>query len=394
VLGAASALAVAVEDSSARPATERGTASPQARRSALPRSLPLSRGSVRYVARNGSDGAPGTLRSPWRTVQKALDTLAPGQTAFVRAGTYRENLSLSRAGSRTKTITIRSYPRERVVLRPDTDDPSYPLLIRAGAAYARVQGFVVEGASTPNTVNVYLTGRSHDIELSRCEIRGAEHGSGIFVDSTTSGIHVLANVVHDNNERGRQHHGIYYEASNGLVANNVVFGHAHGFGIQLRTDARTGPQNVVVTNNTVTGNSLGGIVVEHTAARITIVNNVAAFNGGTGIRGYFSDGDHPDDPAGTGNVVHDNLVFGNGGYGNLLSDVITSGPSAGAAILRFGRNFVADPRFAGAARRNFRLRRGSPALGRALPRYAPLRDRAGQPRRHRSSLDLGAYERP
>jgi parallel beta-helix repeat protein len=356
--------------------------------------LPLSRGLVRYVAPNGSDRAPGTLRSPWRTVQKALDTLAPGQTALVRAGTYRQNLSLSRAGSRTETITIRSYPRERVVLRPDTDEPSYPVLIRAGAAYARVQGFVIEGASTPNTVNVYLTGRSHDIELSRCEIRGAEHGSGVFVDPTTYRIHVLANLVHDNNEQGRQHQGIYYEASNGLVANNVVYGHAHGFGIQLRTDARTGPESVIVTNNTVTGNSLGGIVVEHTASRITIVNNIAAFNGGTGIRGYFGEEDHPDDPAGTGNVVHDNLVFGNGGYGNLLSDVITSGPSVGAAILRFGRNVVADPRFAGAARRNFRLRPGSPALGRALPRYAPPRDRVGQLRTRRSSLDLGAYERP
>ena len=34
-----------------------------------------------------------------------------------------------------KTLTIRSYPGERVVLRPDADDPSYPLLIRTGAAY-------------------------------------------------------------------------------------------------------------------------------------------------------------------------------------------------------------------------------------------------------------------
>jgi parallel beta-helix repeat protein len=389
MLGAASALAAAADGSSARPA-----ASPQARPSALPRSLPPSRGAARYVSPSGSDRAPGTLRSPWRTVQKALDSLASGQTAFVRAGTYRENLSLSRAGSRTRTITIRNYPRERVVLRPDADDPSYPLLIRAGAAYARVQGFVIEGASAPGTVNVYLTGRAHDIELSRCEIRGAEQGSGIFVDSTTHGIHVLANLVHDNNEQGRQHQGIYYEASNGLVANNVVYGHTHGFGIQLRTDARTGPDKVIVTNNTVTGNSLGGIVVEHTASRITIVNNIAAFNGGTGIRGYFSAEDHPDDPAGSGNVVHDNLVFGNRGYGGLVSDVITSGPSVGAAILRFGRNFVADPRFVGAARRNYRLRQESPALGRALPRYAPLRDRVGQLRRHRSSLDLGAYERP
>ena len=383
----------AAGNSSAWPAAQREMSSSQARRSALPRPLPASRGSVRFVAPNGSDSASGTLRRPWRTVQRALDALEPGQTAFVRAGTYRENLSLARAGTPTRTITIRSYPRERVVLRPASVEPSYPLVIKTGAAYARVQGFVIEGASIPNRVNVYVTGRAHDIELSRCEIRGAKHGSGIYVDHTTYRVQVLANAVHDNNEPGRQHQGIYYQASNGLVANNVVYGHTQGFGIQLRTDARAGPDNVIVTNNTVVGNSLGGIVVEHTASRITLVNNIAAFNGGTGLRGYFSEGDHPDDPAGLGNVVHGNLVFGNGGYGNMRSDAITSGPSAGSRILRFGRNFVADPRFV-ALRRNLRLRRGSPALGRAVPRYVPLGDRAGQLRRNRSSLDLGAYERP
>jgi hypothetical protein len=360
----------------------------------LPRPLPRSTGTVRFVAPSGSDSAPGTLRRPWRTVQRALDALEPGETALVRAGVYRENLSLTRAGTRKKTITIRSYPGERVLLRPDEDDPSYPLKIKSGAAYARIQGFVVEGASAPNTVNVYVTGSAHDIELSRCEIRGAEHGSGMFVDDTSQRIQVLANIVHDNNEAGHQHHGIYYEASNGLIANNVVYGHTYGFGLQIRSDARAGPAGVIVTNNTVTGNQLGGIVVEHTAAGVTLVNNIAAFNKGAGIRGYFSEEDHPDDPAGEGNTAHHNLVFGNGGYGNLRSDPITSGPSAGERILRFGRNFVGDPRFVRAASRNFQLRRGSAALGRALAQYAPLRDRAGQSRRDRSSLDLGAYERP
>jgi parallel beta-helix repeat protein len=327
-------------------------------------------------------------------VQRALDSLEPGQIAFVRAGVYHENLSLTRAGTRTKTLTIRNYPRERVVLRPGEDDPSYPLKIKTGAAYAHIQGFIVEGASVSNTVNVYVTGKAHDIELSRCEIRGAEHGSGIFVDNTSSRIQLLANVVHENNEPGHQHQGIYYEASNGLIANNVVYGQSNGFGIQLRTDARTGPAGVIVTNNTVTGNRLGGIVVEHTAAGIILVNNISAFNRGAGIRGYFSDEDHPDDPAGAGNVAHNNLVFGNGGYGNLYSDEIESGPSAGERILRFGRNFVADPRFADASRGNFRLSRRSAALAHALPRYTPPRDQTGRPRRNRSSLDLGAYERP
>jgi Right handed beta helix region len=327
-------------------------------------------------------------------VQRALDSLEPGETVYVRAGVYQENLALTRAGTRTQTITVRSYPGERVVLRPAANDPSYPLRIKTGAAYVRVQGFVIEGASMPGTVNVYILGRAHHIELSRCEIRGAEQGSGIFVDNTVSRIDVIANLIHDNNEPGRQHHGIYYEGSNGVITNNVVYGHTQGFGIQLRTNARVGPSGVIVTNNTVTRNRMGGIVVEHTASSISLVNNISAFNQGAGIRGYFSEGDHPDDEVGIDNVVHDNLVYHNGGYGNLYSDPVESGPSSGARILRFGRNIVADPRFVAAERADFRLRRDSPALGRAVRRYAPPFDRRGKPRRKLSPIDLGAFERP
>ena len=138
---------------------------------------------------------------------------------------------------------------------------------------------------------------------------------------------------------------------------------------------------------------MGGIVVEHTASGITLVNNISAFNQGAGIRGYFSEEDHQDDEVGIRNVVHGNLVYANGGYGNLHTDPVVSGPSAGARILHFGRNIVADPRFLAAPRWDFRLRRDSPALGRAVPRYAPPFDRRGQPRRKRSSIDLGAFER-
>jgi parallel beta-helix repeat protein len=365
-------------------------AAPSSRASdALSRSPLLSQVAVKYVSPSGSDSASGTFARPWRTIQSGIDRLRPGGTLVVRAGVYAENVSITRSGTGGRPITVRSFPRERVVLRPDATSPSYPLKIK-NAAYVRVQGLVIEGASTSNTVNLYVLGSTHDVEVSYCEIRGAKFGSGVFVDNGTRGVRLLANLVHDNDEPGEQHHGIYFEGARGLIANNVVYGHDHGFGIQIRTDMASGPTNVLVANNTVSGNALGGIVVEHTASRVTIVNNIAAGNGGTGIRGYFSEEDHAGDPAGRDNVAHDNLVFGNGGYGNLHSDTTRSG----GGILSFGAaNRVANPRFVNPAARNYRLRPGSPGLGRSLPRYTPARDRDGRRRIRRASLDLGAYER-
>ena len=343
------------------------------------------------MAPTGSDAGPGTQERPWRTIQRGLDAVRPGDTVVVRAGTYRENLAFTRSGRQGAPVTLRSYSGERVVLRPAASGPSYPLRIKN--AYSKVQGFVIEGASASNTVNVYVTERAHHATLAYCEVRDAERGSGIFVDHAAYRINIVGNTVYGNNEPGEQHQAIYYEASHGVVANNVVYGQTNGFGIQIRTDVSSGPTDVLVANNTVTGNSLGGIVVEHTASRLTIVNNISAFNGGTGIRGYFSDGDHPDDPAGSGNVVHHNLVFANRGYGNLYSDAIRSGPSAGRRILGFGPNLSGNPRFVSLASADFHLRTRSPALGRSLRKYTPRRDRDGKLRHRRASLDLGAFER-
>src|SRR5215212_3506995 len=53
----------------------------------LTRPLGPSEGRTLYVSRAGSDSNPGTLERPWRTIQKAVTRLKPGQTALVRAGT-------------------------------------------------------------------------------------------------------------------------------------------------------------------------------------------------------------------------------------------------------------------------------------------------------------------
>src|SRR5204863_2597708 len=50
--------------------------------SSLPARLPVSSGAVYHVAKTGSDTAPGTETAPWRTVQKALNTLRAGDTVM------------------------------------------------------------------------------------------------------------------------------------------------------------------------------------------------------------------------------------------------------------------------------------------------------------------------
>jgi hypothetical protein len=60
-----------------------------------------------FVATTGSDAANGTSSgTAWRTIQKAADTVNPGDLVNVAAGTYQERVVFGRAGSAGSLITF------------------------------------------------------------------------------------------------------------------------------------------------------------------------------------------------------------------------------------------------------------------------------------------------
>jgi parallel beta-helix repeat protein len=67
-----------------------------------------------YVATNGSDTASGiSTGEPFRTIQRALNVVQPGDTVHVRNGVYREQLLMRRSGTEDQPITIQGYQSER-----------------------------------------------------------------------------------------------------------------------------------------------------------------------------------------------------------------------------------------------------------------------------------------
>ena len=69
-----------------------------------------------FVSPDGTDGGPGTRQQPFRTIQRAIDALQPGDTCFVCEGTYREQITFSRGGLPGRPIRLRAYPGHRVIL--------------------------------------------------------------------------------------------------------------------------------------------------------------------------------------------------------------------------------------------------------------------------------------
>jgi hypothetical protein len=64
----------------------------------------------------GADENDGSLTGPWRTLQHALRKLKPGDTLYLRGGTYYEHVALTESGTPEAPITIRSFPGETAIL--------------------------------------------------------------------------------------------------------------------------------------------------------------------------------------------------------------------------------------------------------------------------------------
>lgn len=384
------------------------TATPSATATPTATVTPEPPADVFYVSPTGSDSSPGTEAAPWRTLPFAFSQLDPGETLRVRGGVepsdstaartrpadYVGDLVYTRVGTADRPITIENYPGETPILEPATREP---LRVKGDAAYTTFRGLAIQRAFPASKYqNVYVLERANHVRFERGLIRWARHGSGIFVDNTTSAIDLVGNRVYENNEAGVQHQGIYHEGSGSVIARNVVYGHTNGFGIQVKT----GADNIQVSQNTVADNSLSGILVMDTADHVHVVNNISAFNGGYGVRSLNDSSAAPADSdtpsytdcanisGGCQNVVEGNLLFGNGS-----SPACASSQSNPPRISCGVQLASADPLFVDRTARDYRVRAGSLAIDAAMDPWTYLPDAAGALSELGTQADVGAYER-
>jgi hypothetical protein len=69
-----------------------------------------------FVSPNGNDRDPGTLEKPFATLRKAASLLKPGDTCYLREGTYRETLRPATSGHKGAMIRFSNYRNEKAVI--------------------------------------------------------------------------------------------------------------------------------------------------------------------------------------------------------------------------------------------------------------------------------------
>jgi parallel beta-helix repeat protein len=300
----------------------------------------------RLASTSGDDRAPGTASRPFRSAERLVESLRPGQTGCLQGGTFEEDLAIERGGAPGKPITLRSAPGRRATLvgvldvKDSADDVVLAglRLIGRGRASPQVNGdrvtFRGNEITNRNTGICLLLGagfesrygrarnvvidRNHIHHCGRLPARGHDHG--IYVEGT-DGVRITNNVINDNADYGIH---LYPDAQGTYVARNVI--DQNGGGVVFAGEDADGEyeREYASSNNVVRNNVISNSREKH---------NVESSWGG---------------PVGVSNLATRNCLW-NGARGNMSDRV----------GFRSVANVVARPLFRNRAGGDFRLRRGS-----------------------------------
>ena len=313
---------------------------------------------------------------PFRTLGQGIAIAEPGDAVYAEAGTYVESLVIRKSGRESRPIILSCDPDAlgKVKITPSREyvqkNPSGAVIKLHGARHVWINGLVIEGPrgrpEAPKAETYGANGITWAAKAGtgcratnnvvygnvHCGLKEMGHGG--------TGILMEANVIFENGVRSTDH-GIYCPADGLVIRGNIIF-HNAGYGIH----SYSSPKQQLIVQNICIENKVCGIILA--GSHNQVFHNVCVGNG-IGLF-YFRGGS-------TDNVVQNNIFafnrtdcgYDNGGgrYGDPARNVDDYNcyfPGKPNPLIHPGRHEVlADPMFVDAARGDFRLKVGSPCIG-------------------------------
>jgi hypothetical protein len=227
----------------------------------------------RYVAPNGTNKNAGTMRLPW-DLQTAMETAQPGETVWLRGGTYSGTFVCWVSGKQGQPIIFRQYPGEKVSI--DGGQNKGPALNVLGA-------------------NVWFWG--FEIYYSDHRRTSTQRGSfpsdiyrGNNTETAAPGVKFINMVLHD----GWGSIGAWAKAADAEIYGNIIYfdgwdsvDRGHGHGIYVQND---GTQVRHIEENIMLSAFSHGLHAYSTSTdavqNLLIQGNVAVDNGQLSRSGY------------------------------------------------------------------------------------------------------------
>ena len=362
-------------------------------------------GNTYYISTAGSDSNSGTINSPFRTLPKGLSILRPGDTLYIRTGTYTGvNNDLTEIPSGTSwssPVTIAGYPGEiaRLTVAPNTEavlNLTANRNFNGSLQYVRFENLTLDhksGGIPGSAIGSY--GPSHHLRFINLDVNstgyscvlvtdaanhweftgGTYHNCGSYGFYVTGDENIFESLtIRDTGENGTgNRYAIHnfntnYPYPDRNVYRNLMVYNTGGILI-YRGDGN------IAYNNIVRDTLDHGFTVGGGATNTKIYNNTIYNSSKFGIDTVNS----------TGTVIRNNIIFqnqmaaiNNEGVGVIMSNNLTS-----------------DPLFINPSSSDFRLQSGSPAIDRGfnVSSEGVTFDYTGiSVRPQGSAYDIGAYE--
>ena len=272
-----------------------------------PPTLPPTSGNSFYVTTNGSSSGDGSASRPWSLAHALAhpSALRPGDTIWVRGGTYNAGFTAKLKGTSSAPITVRAYPNERAIL----NYAGGPVLDVYDCAYVNFWGLEITASySTRSTsrsestygIRTYQGAPSHHIKFINMIVHDVQaQGIGWWPAMTDSEIY---GSLFYYNGTTQLDHGVYLSNNDGgkYMVNNMIFDNA-GHGVHGYVEGSGGKylNNIYLEGNTSFNNGsigyttnksqyglykrnflVGGTVRTNNA---TITNNYSYYPGSSGI---------------------------------------------------------------------------------------------------------------
>jgi len=215
-----------------------------------------------YVAPNGSPSGNGSMSAPWdlRTALNQPSAVKPGDTIWLRGGTYTGLYTSYLAGATGAPVILRQYAGEHAVIDGGCDGSGDVLNVQGHDAW--YWGFEIMssctatrlGGATTRPLAVELFG--HDIKMINLmvhDINGYSPWSSLNnIDTEVYG-NIIFNDGYDGGSGDRGHgHGLYIQNQYGQkhITDNIIFNN-FGHGIQIYgTSGSAYADNVILEGNT------------------------------------------------------------------------------------------------------------------------------------------------
>lgn len=374
-------------------------------------SAAVSNAATYHVATTGGDSGPGSSSSPWRTLQKAANTVKAGDLVLVANGTYA-GFQVTADGTSSAPIVFRANGDNVVINARNASTPDNVNI--EGGNYVAVEGFIVNDAPRAGIRAVTATGvviRNNVISRSGLD--------GILTGYTPQ-IQIVDNIA----SGSVQEHGIYVSNSSAVNDNPVVRGNEcfdnNQNGMQFNGDCDVGGDGIisgaVIEGNVIHHNNWKGfslISLQNSSIRNNLVYENGLSAGAGGI--HLADQPGCNKPS-SNNVVINNTVhepriacirLTNGSTANaIFNNLLIARSQAYTIVDEVGGNYI-DPvsnlkltsvagLFVGSGAGDYHLLPASLAIDEAVFAYrnisAPGADNEGTPRPQGPLYDVGAFE--